>query len=206
MLKLLLVELIGTFILALLVGTLLINAGVGSYVAFYIPCGAAVTIGLFTYCFSESELGSLNPAVALGKYLANKLSILGLGVAVGSELVGAYCGILLARFLNDAPLLVPQGYSIRADIGELIGSALFVFVVIRSAYGQIAPQAGGLAVGVALLIGLSISLSVSGGILNPALALGMGAIHLSYLLMPLIGGGIGALLARAVRPVLINNQ
>ena len=134
MLKLLLVELIGTFILALLVGTLLINAGVGSYVAFYIPCGAAVTVGLFTYCFSESELGSLNPAVALGKYLANKLSILGLGVAVGSELVGAYCGILLARFLNDAPLLVPQGYSIRADIGELIGTALFVFIVVRSTW------------------------------------------------------------------------
>ena len=200
--KLILIELIGTFFLSLLVGMLLLNQGTGGYVSLYLPLGAATAFGLLTYCFEGAGSALFNPAVALGLFVANRLSAKMLLVSLLAEVIGAYLGIMLARYLSDAPLLAPQGYALRADLGELLGSAIFVFAIVRIALGQVAPVMSGVVSGAALLVGLSIAQAVSGGLLNPALAIGLGAFHVSYLLMPLLGGLLGAYLARSLQPAL----
>ena len=200
LLKLILVELIGTFFLALLLGMLLLNVGTTGYLTLYLPFGIAGAVGLLAYCFQETGSSSFNPAIALGMFLVKKLTITKLVLSIVAELVGAYVGILLARYLSDAPLLAPQGFGVRAELGEFLGTALFVFAATRVALGQVPSAASGLVIGGSLFVSLSIAQAVSGGILKPALAVGLGSFHVSYLVMPLLGSIFGALLSRFLQP------
>lgn len=200
--KLVLIEFLGTLILALVVGTLILNLNTGGYSTLYLPMAIGATLALLVYSFQASGTCSFNPAVSFGLFVVKKISVPVFLFSVLAEVLGAYLGVVIAHFLTGAPLLAPQGDSLRASIGELIGSFIFVFAVTRVALGQVPSSVGGAIVGVALLVGLTIAQAVSGGILNPALALGLGSTRIAYILMPFIGALLASMLARILQPSL----
>jgi glycerol uptake facilitator-like aquaporin len=77
-------------------------------------------------------------------------------------------------------------------LGELIGTALLTFGVASAVYGKVDKAAVGLTVGASLFIGIAAAgVMGSAGVLNPAVALGIGLFNPIYLCGELIGGVLG---------------
>ncbi|MBM3231745.1 aquaporin, partial [Candidatus Peregrinibacteria bacterium] len=73
-------------------------------------------------------------------------------------------------------------------LGEAAGAFLLVLGITAVVDGRVQSEASGLTIGSSLLLGILVAAHFSAGILNPAVAVGLGSISLSYLIGPVIGG------------------
>jgi glycerol uptake facilitator-like aquaporin len=145
----------------------------------------------------------INPAVTVGLIAARQFPARAGLAYIVAQVVGAFLALGLGQLLDrQLPQTDP---AINALWFEMLGTALFVFVVTRVVIGKLPQAATALGVGVALLIGIAISAPSSGGVLNPAIASvlltgdlvrGQPVELLTYLLGPLLAAVVAALLAR----------
>ena len=151
-----LAELLGTFFLTL-------AALLGGY-----PYVAGITLGIFVYAIGGISGCHINPAVTVGLLAARRLSLAAAGVYVLAQVVGAILARLFAPLVGE----MPEEFAAAGGWAEFFGFGFLMLTVIAVTRGY-APAAGsGLAIGGALTAGLV----VSGGILNPAVAVAMGEI------------------------------
>jgi len=148
-----LAELVGTGLLtlaALLAGT---------------PYAVALILAALVYAVGPISGAHLNPAVTLGLLVVRRLP-----VAKGAlYLVAQVAGALLAA--RVAPFAGSLGdYRAGRPVGEFVGAGLLVFTVVAVSDKWVPKAGGGVAIGAALAAGLLLS----GGVLNPAVALAMG--------------------------------
>lgn len=152
----------------------------------------------------------INPAVTIGAIVVGGISV-GKGIAyMIAQVVGAFLAVLVRQaFVGGAWPSVTPGVPGNAFVFELIGALLLVFIIIRVVLSGLNPAALGLAIGGALLAAIAIAGGQSGAVLNPALGLallvgniqaGAPANFLAYLVAPLLGGVIGAFLAKTLHP------
>ena len=145
----------------------------------------------------------INPAVTLGLITARQFPLRE-GVAyIAAQLVGAFLALGLGQLLDRRLPQTDPG--VNALWFEMLGTALFVFVVVRVVIAKPSEAATALAIGVALLIGIAVTGASSGGVLNPAIASvlltgdllrGQAIEPLTYLVGPLVAAVLAALLAR----------
>ncbi|MBU6389043.1 aquaporin [Patescibacteria group bacterium] len=195
-LKPLAAEAVGTLFLTLTIVT--VSVGISAspdYQAVFLPAVIGLVLGLMVYIFGGVSGGHFNPAVTCGLFLARKVSFKQLATNVIGQIIGAYLGYGLAKLLLGGGIEPPIAAGSGAMLAEFVGAFILVLAVSAVVWSKVVPAASGLVIGGALTLGISIALSTSGGILNPAVALGLGAYHLSYLLMPFLGGGAAAGLA-----------
>lgn len=188
-------ELIGTLLLTLTVGVVMIGGElyVRMYAALFGPLLIGLCVAVLVYVFGATTGGHFNPAVTISLWAARKVSVEQLIVYVISQLVGAYLGMRLVKaLLGTLPNFVPANTS-AAMLGELIGAFVLVMTISAVVAGRVSQGASGVVIGLALAIGINIALIASGGVLNPAIAISLGANSITYLLMPIVGalGGAG---------------
>lgn len=149
----------------------------------------------------------INPAVTVGLMTARQFPAReGLAYIV-AQLIGAFLALGLGQLLDRR---LPQtDPAANALWFEMLGTALFVFVVVRVVIAKLPEAATALGIGVALLIGIAITGASSGGVLNPAIASvlltgdllrGQTIEPLTYLVGPLVAAALAALLARYLSP------
>lgn len=152
----------------------------------------------------------INPAVTLGLVSARQFP-LSEGVAyIVAQVVGAFLALGLGQLLDRR---LPQtDPAVNALWFEMLGTALFVFVVVRVVIAKLPEAATALGIGVALMIGIAVTSASSGGVLNPAIASvlltgdvlrGQAIEPLTYLVGPLVAAVLAALLARFLSPEVI---
>lgn len=183
------VELFGTFLLSLAVYLSLSTATVIST-----PVIAGLTLGLLVYMIGPMSGAHVNPAVTLGLMSVKLIKPLhGLSYIVAQLLGGALAwavGTLLVATGPGAPTTIENWH---IGIGEALGAMILVMAVSSVARHKTPHEASGLVVGGGLLLGISLAVTVgSGGVLNPAVAVSLNVVSFSYLLMPVIGGVVGA--------------
>ncbi len=190
------VELVGTFLLVLAIS---LSAN-------------PITIGLMLmaliYAGGHISGGHFNPAVSVGAFMRNRLSVEDLVWYCGSQFLGAFLGLWVFStvtetiFSPDSPVEISQ--SILPMCIEVVMSALFVLVVLTVTYHERyrASAIQGVAIGLSLVAALSTAIL---GILNPAVAgaafvwnvvqggmfVGI-APFLVFVCGPLIGGAVAA--------------
>lgn len=186
-------EAFGTFTLALAVLTSLHMES--SIIA--TPVVAALTLGLFVYTIGGKSGCHINPAVTLGLWSINKIKTNDAMKYIVAQLIGA----LLAFGLSTAILgtkstgMAPE--SMADFLAETIGALLFGFGIAAVVFGKIKDDIVGLVIGGSLLLGIILAAGFgSMGILNPAVALTLGAFNLSYVLGEIIGVALGMNLYR----------
>lgn len=180
-----LTELLGTFCLALAVGLSL-----GGAFPIPTPVIAALTLGLFVYTVGHVSGAHLNPAITLGALSIRKIA---LEDAVGywvAQFIGGGLALFVTSYFTQ-PGLMNLSLDPRVAVAEGLGAFFFAFGVAAVIYGRVPKDINGIAVGGSLLLGISVAASVSNGVLNPAVAVGIGSFSPAYLFGPLVGALLG---------------
>ncbi len=179
-------EAVGTGVLTMVVALAL----AGTF-AVSVPVLAALTLGLFVYSLGHLSGTHINPAVTIGAWSIGKISTDDAIKYVIAQFIGAGAALLVVGSLVTAATL-----SVKADLGtglaEMIGTALFTFGIASVVYGKTPAVMSGMVVGGSLLLGIAVAaLLGSNGVLNPAVALGIGSFNVMYVLGPVLGSVLG---------------
>ena len=211
-------ELVGTFILvfggtAVAVGAILARPTAGAaYDSLAIALAFGLALAIVVAAVGHVSGAHVNPAVTLGMAAAKKFPWNYTPIYIGAQLGGAVLAALAtwvtfggAGARSEAKLAATypaQGVGdLQAFVVEILITFILVFVVMAVATDQRAPAAiAPIAVGFALAVGVFIAGPVTGGAVNPVRALGpmLVAGDLTsfwlYILGPIIGGVLAALL------------
>jgi MIP family channel proteins len=211
-------ELVGTFILvfggtAVAVGAILSRPTAGAaYDSLAVALAFGLALAVVVAAVGHVSGAHVNPAVTLGMAAMGKFPWQYVPHYVGAQLVGAVLAAVAtwitfggAGARSEAKLAATypaQGVGdLQAFVVEILITFILVFVVMAVATDERAPAAiAPIAVGFALAVGVFIAGPVSGGSVNPARSLGpmivagdLSSVWL-YVLGPIIGGVLGALL------------
>ncbi len=179
-------ESIGTFALALAVGLSLAGKLPIPTVAI-----AGLTLGLFVCSLGHVSGGHFNPAITLGAWSIRKISSKDALFYLLFQFIGAAVALLVTANTTGMPLLTVSSSWLVA-CAEALGTALFAFGVASVVYGKSPSDASGIVVGGSLVLGISVAALIgSNGVLNPAVAFGIGSFNLVYALAPIVGSVVG---------------
>lgn len=155
------------------------------------PVLAALTLALFVYSVGHISGTHINPAVTIGAWSIKKIST---EDAIGyliAQFFGAAIALAVISSTVGMPSLVVSN-SVMTGVAELVGTFFFAFGIASVVYGKTPSQLSGVVVGGSLLLGIAMSVFLgAAGLLNPAVALGIGSFNLMYILGPIIGSVLG---------------
>lgn len=198
------IELIGTFFLVLVVCFTANPLAIGAVLMAMVYMGGPISGGHY------------NPAVSLGVFMRGKLSGKDFGMYFIFQLIGALLASLIYYLISNrsfAPVPGLEVSFVKATVMELFFTCALVLVVLSTATTKKAAGNSyfGLAIGFTLFVGAQASGPISGGALNPAVAVGTEIMDLItggslikyipiYLIGPFLGGALAAWLFRATNP------
>lgn len=181
-------ELVGTFFLTFGVGlSLLADLGLPTALV------AALVLGLFVYTLGPVSGGHFNPAVTIGLLGIRKVSTHQAVRYIVAQVIGAALAMGAIGYVNGGQALaLPLQNDLMIAVAEALGAFVLVFGVTSVVHGKTPAEASGLVIGTSLLLGIFLSSIISNGVLNPAVALGIGSLNIMYVLGPVLGGLLGA--------------
>ncbi len=183
-------ELIGTFAL-----TFAVTLSLTTNLPLATPLIAGLTLGLFVYTIGDISGAHINPAVTLSMLGLGKIDVRDTIFYIIFQVLGAYLAMLFAEYLIPGGL---SGAGLVFDdtapiaLAEALGVFVLVFGISAVVFKKVNAGAAGLVVGGSLLLGILLTGGASHGVLNPAVAFGLGSRSLIYVLGPVIGGFLGA--------------
>ena len=200
-------ELIGTFFLVLTIGCCVIH-GTGGVIP---PLAIGSALMVMIYAGGHVSGGHYNPAVTLAVFLRGRLPLADVLPYWVSQIVGSILAALVVGYLRGRPQDAPlsPGSTGHALVGEFLFTFALAYVVLNVATSK--DTAGnsnyGLAIGMTVMAGIFALGEVSGGVMNPAVGIGvstMGILAWSslwiYLVACLAGGAAAALVFRVLNP------
>jgi aquaporin Z len=176
--------------------TLAVLVTISSDLALATPLAAGLTLAIFVYTIGPISGSHINPAVTVGLFSIGKIK---LNDAVGYIVAQIAGGLLAWQLVSLLGLTVPSVVatdSLAVAFGEFAGAFLLLFGICSVVFGKVSDVASGLVIGGSLLLGILIAASFSNGVLNPAVALGIGSVSATYFIAPLVGGIAAAHLYR----------
>ncbi len=161
------------------------------------PLAIGAALMVFIYAGGHISGGHYNPAVSLGVFLRGRLRSIDLGLYLLAQAVGAVVGAEAAKFVVNPPPSAALNLT-----GRAIGAAL-----LATSKDHPGNSFYGLAIGFTVFVGAASVGKISGGALNPAVALGASVIGMFtwsnfwiYLVAEFVGGAIAALAFRFLNP------
>ena len=213
MLKKLVVEFFGTYLLVIAATGVIISQDVPFIGIAASPAIAVMIMILALGHFSDVHL---NPAVSLAFLLLKKISLRTFIAYVGWQLVGGAFGALTlkaiftqkvaAQVKNGVPAMSPQATYLTGFALELVMTAILVVVILLMTQDKANKNAASAPIAIALTIFVLILITgpIEGTGINPArwfgpaLAGGYWDYWTIYTIAPLIGGALGAYSFRAL--------
>ena len=171
------------------------------------PLAIGLALAVLIYAAGHISGGHLNPAVSLGALIRGALSVSGFVAYIIAQFVGGALAALLSLVVwphAEKSLTINVG---AAFLAEALFTLALVWVVLNTATSKDHPNNSfyGLAIGGTVFVGAVAVGSISGGGFNPAVALGLSisgqfdwANLWLYILAPLVGAAIAALLFRVL--------
>lgn len=154
------------------------------------PVIAAVTLGIFVYTIGSISGAHLNPAVTIGLWSLGKIPLDESIKYILAQLLGANIALLVGRALVT-PKMLTVFNTPQTGFAELLGTFILGFGVASVVHGKTPADSSGIVIGGSLLLGILLAAGYSNGVLNPAVALGIGSFSYLYFLAPIIGAVLG---------------
>lgn len=188
---LLVAEVIGTFALTFVVLSVS-KSPIG--IPYFVAIAAGLTLAIVVLTLGRAPGVHINPAVTFSMWAVRKIGTLQGLLFIAAQFMGAaFAWRLYTYFVNTTvPSIASKEFDWRIFVAEMVGTAVFVLGVTAAVYknyegGKFAATLGG-----SLVLGIVIASSISNGVINPAVALGVQSWSKEYVLAPLAGGLIGA--------------
>ncbi len=194
-------EFIGTFILTLaVVSSLVVEGGIPTAIV------AGITLGLFVYTIGRLSGTHINPAVTLGALTLKKISKQNAFAYILAQFAGAALAVICLGLANVGVPVKANAwgdFSTIIFLSEVVGTLIFTFgiasVVLAKESGKSSSVIGETSstvlapfiIGGSLALGVTIASLFGNGVLNPAVAFGIGSLNLEYLLGPILGSIAG---------------
>jgi aquaporin Z len=203
----LIVEFIGTFFLVLTIGLSVIG-GAGSFAPFAIAAGLMVMI----YAGGHVSGAHYNPAVTIAVLLRGRATPKEVGPYWLAQIVGAVLAALAVKALLPEQAAKVAAMTIdtpRALLAEFLFTFALAYVILNvaTAKGTANNSFYGVAIALTVLTGAITVGGISGGVFNPAVAIGIRMMGLAawsnlwvYLVANFAGAVVAAMVFRAVNP------
>lgn len=187
-LKACIAEAIGTFLLAAGVAESIALPGIGIPTVLV----AGLILGTMVYTIGGISGAHINPAVTISLLSVGKIKIDQAIMYIAAQLVGG--ALALYCQMNHYPVSVSVAITNLplAVMSEMAGAFILVWGVSSVVNGKVQDAASGLTIGSSLTIGAMFATMGSLGIINPAVAVGLGIYSPVYLLAPVVGGILSA--------------
>jgi aquaporin Z len=200
-------EFIGAFFLMFAVGVAALSGSV------FVPLAAGATLMVMVYAGGHISGAHYNPAVTLAALVRRRIGIADAAAYWVAQVIGAVVAGVIARVVvNPATVktLTLSGHSeAAAAVVEVLITFALCYVVLNVATSKDQPGNGffGLAIGFTVVAGAFAVGGISGGVFNPAVALGGAAAGLFgwstiwvYILVELAAGAVAGLAFLALNP------
>ena len=200
-------EFIGTFFLVLTIGCTVIGAG--SAVIAPLAIGAALMVMVFAG--GHISGAHYNPAVTLAILIRGKVKATDAVPYIIAQIAGAaVAALVVSKCLRAGVTVTPMNPHVgSALLAEFLFTFALVFVVLNAATaeGTSGNSFYGLAIGMTVMAGAFAVGDISGGVFNPAVAVGISMLGLSswsniwiYLLANFGAAIVGAIVFRLINP------
>lgn len=198
-------EFIGTFFLVFTVGMAAISGLAGDFA----PLAIGSVLMVMIYAGGHVSGGHYNPAVSFGVLLRGGMTFADMIIYWVAQLVGGAAAALLVTYLQGSPSQPMTMNMVPVLIVEALFTFALVYVVLNvaTAKGTEGNSFYGLAIGFTVLVGAFAVGSISGGVFNPAVAVGITMMGAStwadiwiYFVAQLVGGALAAWAFRAAHP------
>jgi len=201
-----LVEFIGAFFLVLAIGLCVIEPGAGNLA----PLAVGATLMVMVYAGGHISGAHYNPAVTLAVWMRGKCDAKDVAPYIGAQIAGAIVAAFVVGFCKAGAEVHPKTIDLsRAFLAEILFTFALAYVILNTATSK--RNAGnsyyGLAIGFTVLASAYAIGAISGGVLNPAVAVGVTIMGLSaganlwvYLLANFAGGALAAVVYKVVNP------
>jgi glycerol uptake facilitator protein len=186
-----LAEFLGTFALALAVGLSL----VGKFPV-PTPVVAALTLGVCVYTLGAISGTHINPAITIALAVIRKIDLRDAALYLVAQFAGGGLAYFLTGVILGSHPAVTAVDSAATFGGEALGTFWLATGVCAVVLGKAPAPAAGLTIGGSLLLGISLAAPLSNGVLNPAVALGIGSLSAVYVAGPIVGAAVAMLLYR----------
>jgi len=177
-LKKYLVEFIGTFFLVLTIGMTLIDPVVAVGFA---PLAIGAALMIMVYAGGHVSGGHYNPAVTIAVWLRGRCATADVPGYLIAQVLGAAAASFITLYFKGHPVLTgKEVVVVPALIAEVIGTFALCYVILNVATAK--ATAGnsnyGLAIGFTVTVMAYALSGISGGVFNPAVAVGGTLMHL----------------------------
>ncbi|HLC96276.1 MAG TPA: aquaporin [Candidatus Nanoarchaeia archaeon] len=189
-------ELIGTMFLVLAVGL------TGN------PIAIGVMLMTMVYLGGHISGGHYNPAVTLAVWIRGKLPSKEVVPYWISQIMGGLIAGIIILFVGKSLIPMPSVGIMHAGLIEILLTFVIASTVLTTATSKAFKDSKvyGLAIGAALLTAAFIGGDISGGVFNPAVAIGplvLAGAYANmalYIIAPLVGGALAAYLFKYFNP------
>ena len=197
-------ELVGTFFLVFTIGCTVVGNGAGALA----PLAIGSALMIMVFAGGHISGAHYNPAVTLGVWLRGKCETKDVAGYMISQIAGAALAALAVKYLKAGAAVAPMSLAaLPALLAEFLFTFALVFVVLNvaTAKGTSGNSFYGLAIGFTVMTGAFSVGNISGGVFNPAVAVGVSMMGLSawtnlwiYLVADFAAGAAAALAFRVV--------
>lgn len=153
--------------------------------------GLAVVAGMLV--FGNISGGHFNPAITLGLWSVRRVKTTAAIVYIAAQLLGAVAAYYLFTYFIGQPWHnAASTFEGKILVAEAAGAFIFSLGWAAAAYNKLEGAKAATVVGIAFMLGLLVSSAGAGGLINPALALGVRSWAWgTYVLGPVLGAVIG---------------
>ena len=171
------VELIGTFFLVFTVGCTVVGSGTA-----LAPLAIGAALMVMVFAGGHISGGHYNPAVTIGVWMRGRCDTADVGPYIISQVLGATLAAIAVRYLKSGASVSAMNLDLGpALVAEFLFTFALVFVVLNTATakGTSGNSFYGLAIGMTVMTGAFAVGNISGGVFNPAVAVGISIMGLS---------------------------
>lgn len=200
------VEFIGTFFLVLTIGLAVIGDGAGAMA----PLAIGSVLMVMVYAGGHISGAHYNPAVTLAVWLRGRCASQDVPIYMIVQVVAGAVAAAIVLFLKSgAEISAASPNVVPALLVEFLFTFSLAYVVLNSATSKNTDGNSfyGLAIGFTVLAGAYATGNISGGVFNPAVAVGITVMGLSsisniwiFLVANFLGGAVAALLFNFLNP------
>jgi len=161
-------------------------------IPYFVAIAAGIVVATVTLTLGKVSGAHLNPLVTIGLWSVRRFKTIPAIIYVAAQLLGGIAAYYLFTYFVNQTWGNTGHFESRVLVAEVAGAFIFSLGFAAAVYNKLEGGAAAATIGLSLLLGVLISSAGAGGIVNPAVALGVRSwVWGTYVLGPVLGGILG---------------